>query len=88
VQSEENGRTETVSRWGVRVSQAIFEEVGRDKNDDGIIQRNILGEKRRGQMETALSDLLIIDRAYPKSTDGLTSALSDLIEDDLIGAPS
>ena len=50
VTSEEDGRTDTVSRWGVRVSQAIFEEVGRDKNDDGIIQRNILGDKRRGQL--------------------------------------
>ena len=50
VTSEEDGRTDTVSRWGVRVSQAIFEVVGRDKNDDGIIQRNILGDKRRGQL--------------------------------------
>jgi hypothetical protein len=50
VTSEEDGRTDTVSRWGVRVSQEVFEQVGRDKNDDGIVQRNILGEKRRGQL--------------------------------------
>ncbi|HKH34697.1 MAG TPA: DUF6384 family protein [Beijerinckiaceae bacterium] len=50
VTSEEDGRTDTVSRWGVRVSEAVFEEVRRDKNDDGIVQRSILGEKRRGQL--------------------------------------
>jgi hypothetical protein len=50
VTSEEDGRTDTVSRWGVRVSDTVFEEVRRDKNDDGIVQRSILGEKRRGQL--------------------------------------
>jgi hypothetical protein len=50
VTSEEDGRTETVSRWGVRVSEAVFDEVRRDKGDDGIVQRNVVGEKRRGQL--------------------------------------
>jgi hypothetical protein len=50
VTSEEDGRTDTVSRWGVRVPRELFEEVGRDKSDDGIVQRNILGEKRRGHL--------------------------------------
>jgi hypothetical protein len=53
VTSEEDGRTETVSRWGVRVSEAVFDEVRRDKNDDGIVQDNVLGEKRRGQLAVA-----------------------------------
>jgi hypothetical protein len=50
VTSEEDGRTETVSRWGVRVSQDVFDEVRRDKSDDGIVQQNVVGEKRRGQL--------------------------------------
>jgi hypothetical protein len=53
VTSEEDGRTETVSRWGVRVSEAVFDEVRRDKSDDGIVQDNVLGEKRRGQLAVA-----------------------------------
>jgi Family of unknown function (DUF6384) len=50
VTSEEDGRTDTVSRWGVRVSEDVFDAARRDKNDDGIVQRNILGEKRRGRL--------------------------------------
>jgi hypothetical protein len=51
VTNEEDGRTETVSRWGVRVSEDVFDEIRRDKNDDGIVQRNRLGEKRRGHLD-------------------------------------
>jgi hypothetical protein len=29
----------------------VFNAVRRDKNDDGIVQRNRLGEKRRGALE-------------------------------------
>ena len=50
VTSEEDGRTDTVSRFGLRVSDEVFEQVRRDKNDDGIVQRNVVGEKRRGQL--------------------------------------
>ncbi len=51
VTSEENGRTATTSKWGVRVDEATARQVERDKNDDGIVQRNRLGEKRRGQLD-------------------------------------
>jgi hypothetical protein len=51
VTSEEDGRTETVSRWAVRVNQNVYVQVRRDKDDDGIVQRNRLGEKRRGYLE-------------------------------------
>jgi hypothetical protein len=51
ITSEEDGRTETVSAWGVRVSEDVFDQVRRDKSDDGIVQRNRLGEKRRGHLE-------------------------------------
>lgn len=51
VTSEENGRTATVSKWGVRVNEATFEQIRRDKSDDGIVQRNRVGEKRRGELD-------------------------------------
>ncbi|HEY8381307.1 MAG TPA: DUF6384 family protein [Microvirga sp.] len=49
--SEEDGRTVTASKWGIRVSEAVAMQVQRDKSDDGIVQRNRLGEKRRGQLD-------------------------------------
>jgi hypothetical protein len=51
VTSEEDGRTVTASKWGVRVSEDVAMQVQWDKNDDGIVQRNRLGEKRRGQLD-------------------------------------
>ena len=51
VASEEDGRTQTVSKWAVRVSEDVFNQVRRDKNEDGIVQRNRLGEKRRGSLD-------------------------------------
>lgn len=51
VTSEETNVTKAVSRWGVRVPEATWQAVGRDRNDDGIIQRNKVGEKRRGQLD-------------------------------------
>jgi len=49
--NEENGRTETVIKWGVRVPQSTFDAVRRDKQDDGIVQNNLLGEKKRGALK-------------------------------------
>jgi hypothetical protein len=51
VTSEEDGRRALVSRWGQRVTEATFEAVRRDKDDDGIIQANRLGQKRRGFLD-------------------------------------
>jgi hypothetical protein len=51
IENEETGRTETVTTWGVRVDQATFEAVGRDKQDDGIIERDRFGSKLRGHLE-------------------------------------
>ncbi len=51
VQSEEDGRTTTVAKFGVRVSADVFNQIARDKQDDGIVQRNRLGEKRRGELD-------------------------------------
>lgn len=51
ITSEENRRTAEVTRWGLRVPQDVFEAVRRDKQDDGIIQNDIVGEKRTGERE-------------------------------------
>lgn len=55
ITSEEDGRTATVSTWGVRVDDSTYEEVRRDKQDDGILQRRTLGEKRRGELEVTFT---------------------------------
>lgn len=49
--NEENGETETVAIWGVRVPEAVYQSVAADKQDDGIIQRNIIGIKQYGFLE-------------------------------------
>ncbi len=49
VTSEEDGQTAHVSRWGIRVTEEVFNVVRRDKEDDGVVQQNRFGEKRRGQ---------------------------------------
>ena len=51
VTSEEDGKTATVTKWGLRVDRAVFDAVRDDKADDGIIQNNRLGLKRRGHLE-------------------------------------
>ena len=50
VRDEELGTLTTVSKFGVRVPEATFEAVLRDKRDDGIIQKNRFGVKRRGTL--------------------------------------
>ena len=51
ITSEEDGEKATVSRWGVRVSKEVFDQVRQDKNDNGIIDNIRVGEKRRGGLE-------------------------------------
>jgi hypothetical protein len=48
IRNEETGTTETVTKFGVRVPEAVFEAVRRDKADDGIVQKNIFGIRKRG----------------------------------------
>jgi hypothetical protein len=50
IRNEETGVTEVVSKFGVRVPEATFEAVARDKRDDGIVQNNRFGMKRRGHL--------------------------------------
>jgi hypothetical protein len=52
VTSEEDGRTASVSRWGLRVPEAEFERVRRDKLADGIIDQPVIGQKAAGSSAT------------------------------------
>jgi hypothetical protein len=51
VLNEENGQTETVSLWGIRVPESVYRTVEADKRDDGIIQGNIVGVKQYGFLD-------------------------------------
>lgn len=51
VTNEETGKTERVKAFGLRVPPEVFDEIRRDKLDDGIIQRNVFGEKHAGFLE-------------------------------------
>jgi hypothetical protein len=51
VVNEEDGKTYTVSKWGVRVPEATYAAIRADKSDDGIVQANVLGEKPRGTLK-------------------------------------
>ena len=50
ITSEEDGKTRIVDKWGLRVKAATFEQVKRDKLDDGIINRSVVGVKKRGYL--------------------------------------
>jgi len=53
IEHEENGKAERVLTWGVRVDEATFNAVKRDKQDDGIIENDRFGFKRRGYLKPA-----------------------------------
>lgn len=48
VVNEETGKSETVSRFAVRVSEAEYEKVKADKMDNGLIENSLVGTKRAG----------------------------------------
>lgn len=49
--SEENSEAQKVDKWGQRVSETIYSAVRRDKMEDGIVQKGVLGQKRRGELD-------------------------------------
>ncbi len=51
ITNEETGQIETVALWGIRVPEFVYNSVGADKRDDGIIQRNIIGQKEFGFLD-------------------------------------
>ena len=50
VSSEEDRRSDRVTRWGQRVSEAVFQSVANDKGDDQIIQNSVIGRKSQGYL--------------------------------------
>jgi hypothetical protein len=50
IRNEETGETETVTKFGVRVPESVYEAVRKDKADDGIVQNNRFGTKPRGTL--------------------------------------
>jgi len=49
--NEETGNVRPVRRWGLRVDEATYESVAADKRDDGIIEKNVVGAKHRGELD-------------------------------------
>ncbi|MFN3607891.1 MAG: DUF6384 family protein [Hyphomonas sp.] len=50
VTSEEDRRSDRVTRWGQRVNEAVFRSVANDKSDDQIIQNAVIGRKSQGYL--------------------------------------
>lgn len=50
IRNEETRETEAVATWGLRVDEPTFNAVARDKQDDGIIDRDRFGYKARGEL--------------------------------------
>ncbi|MEE9492474.1 MAG: DUF6384 family protein [Gammaproteobacteria bacterium] len=48
VTSEETGELVDTKTWGVRVSATDYNRIGADKQDNGIIEQNIVAVKKRG----------------------------------------
>ncbi|WDR06793.1 DUF6384 family protein [Devosia rhodophyticola] len=51
IRNEENGETETVNIWGLRVPESVYRSVAADKTDNGIIERDTVGLKSDGFMD-------------------------------------
>jgi len=51
ITSEEDRKTKVVDQWGLRVEKKTFERVARDKQDNGIIERDRVGYKNPGYLE-------------------------------------
>lgn len=54
VTNVETKRKEMVSRFGIRVPQEVYNAIGKDKQDDGIVDKNIFGRKASGELEPSL----------------------------------
>jgi len=62
VRSEEDGSTKSVTKFGMRIPQATYDAIAQDKRDDGIVQRNRFGVKRRGMLD--VEHLMPFDGGY------------------------
>jgi hypothetical protein len=52
IRNEETGETEDVSEWGERVPEEVYDRVREDREDNGIIDEDAFGIKRRGFLGT------------------------------------
>lgn len=50
ITSEEDGKTRQVDSWGLRVDERVYDQIRRDKMDNGIIDNNRFGTKQRGYL--------------------------------------
>ncbi len=50
IRNEEDGSTAAVTKWAERVDETTYESVGRDKQDDSIIQNSTFGKKEKGRL--------------------------------------
>jgi hypothetical protein len=50
ITNEETQKIERVSRFAVRVPEAVYESVKADKSDNGLIDQALVGVKRRGRL--------------------------------------
>lgn len=55
VTNEEDGKTYSVNKWGLRVAHSVYKRVAADKQDDGIIQKRRVGIKKSGFIEPKYS---------------------------------
>jgi hypothetical protein len=55
IRSEEDGRVRLVRSWGLRVDESTYDKVAADKRDDGIIEDDVIGAKRRGELKPEYS---------------------------------
>ncbi len=55
IANEENGATETVNLWGLRVPEETYRQVEADKRDDGIIENDNIGAKHYGYLDPVYS---------------------------------
>jgi hypothetical protein len=55
IRSEEDAQSADVTKFGVRIPQTTFDAIATDKREDGIVQRNIIGEKKRGDLDISYS---------------------------------
>ncbi len=46
--NEEDGKAQVAQMWGIRVPKNVYDQISQDKKDNGIIDKNNFGIKRRG----------------------------------------
>lgn len=55
IRNEETGTTEAASTFAVRVPMAVYDRVAADKQDNGLIEDDLIGIKARGRLSPSFS---------------------------------